>query len=156
MNQENKLSVALTPEQQKDIQDKIAALQTALKPLMLVNLTSEERMNMLKMSDKTYSFVAKAFIFAEQNPALVPNYMDLAEARRDFDLVSAIRPVVEALATMHRGLEDTAMMAGSEAYDGALIFYNSVKGAGRTNQSGAQAVYDELSKQFPRRSKVVK
>jgi len=41
------------------------------------------------------------------------------------------------------------MTAGSEAYQAALIFYNSAKIASSQNISGAKAVYEELKKRFP-------
>jgi hypothetical protein len=41
------------------------------------------------------------------------------------------------------------MTAGSEAYQAALIFYNSVKIAASQGIPGAKAVYEELKKRFP-------
>jgi hypothetical protein len=41
------------------------------------------------------------------------------------------------------------MTSGSEAYQAALIFYNSVKMATRQDIPGAKAVYEELRKRFP-------
>jgi hypothetical protein len=46
-------------------------------------------------------------------------------------------------------VDDTTMLAGSEAYQAALVFYNSVKTAATHDVSGAKAVYDELKKRFP-------
>jgi hypothetical protein len=41
------------------------------------------------------------------------------------------------------------MTAGSEAYQAALVFYNSVKVAASQGITGAKAVYEELKKRFP-------
>jgi hypothetical protein len=41
------------------------------------------------------------------------------------------------------------MVAGSEAYQAALIFYNSVKMAVRQDVPGAKAIHEELMKRFP-------
>jgi hypothetical protein len=41
------------------------------------------------------------------------------------------------------------MVAGSEAYQSSLIFYNSVKMAARQDIPGAKAIYEELKKRFP-------
>jgi hypothetical protein len=46
-------------------------------------------------------------------------------------------------------VDDTEMVAGSEAYQSALVFYNSVKMAARQDISGDKAVYEELKKRFP-------
>ncbi|MDR2584519.1 MAG: hypothetical protein LBC75_13655, partial [Fibromonadaceae bacterium] len=50
---------------------------------------------------------------------------------------------------LEEGINDTQMTAGSEAYQAALIFYNSVKIAASQGISGAKAVYEELKKRFP-------
>jgi hypothetical protein len=41
------------------------------------------------------------------------------------------------------------MCAGSEAYQSALVFYNSAKVAAGNDVTGAKAVYEELRKRFP-------
>jgi hypothetical protein len=43
----------------------------------------------------------------------------------------------------------TKKVAESEAYQAALVFYNSVKMAARRDIPGAKAVYEELKKRFP-------
>jgi hypothetical protein len=50
---------------------------------------------------------------------------------------------------LHENVDDTTMVAGSEAYQFALIFYNSVKMAARQDIPGAKAIYGELKKRFP-------
>jgi len=51
------------------------------------------------------------------------------------------------------GLDDTAMVAGSEAYYAALAYYNSVQQASNQNIPGAKAIYDELKKRFALKSR---
>jgi hypothetical protein len=41
------------------------------------------------------------------------------------------------------------MVAESEAYQAALVFYSSVKVAAAQDVPGAKAVYDELKTRFP-------
>jgi hypothetical protein len=41
------------------------------------------------------------------------------------------------------------MTAGSEAYQSALLFYNSVKAAASNGIKGAKAVHEELKRRFP-------
>jgi hypothetical protein len=50
---------------------------------------------------------------------------------------------------LEEGISDTQMTAGSEAFQTALVFYNSVKVAASQNISGAKAVYEELKRRFP-------
>jgi hypothetical protein len=48
------------------------------------------------------------------------------------------------------------MVAGSEAYNAALVFYNSVKGASRVNVPGSEAVYNNLQQRFAVKTKRTK
>ena len=153
MAKTNQVSIEITEAMVADVAEKLNAIRTALAPVLVVNLTPDERMNMLKMGDKTLAFVRRALNFATQNPSLVPSYLNLEEAWKDYKLTEAISSLLKEFATLRRGLEDTAMVAGSEAYDAALVFYASVRGASRSNIPGAQAIHDELKRQFPRRSR---
>ncbi|MDR0721667.1 MAG: hypothetical protein LBF75_02570 [Treponema sp.] len=45
------------------------------------------------------------------------------------------------------------MVVGSEAYQAALVFYQSVKMAAAQDIPGAKAVYEELKTRFPQGSK---
>ena len=47
--------------------------------------------------------------------------------------------IYQQVNTLQRAIKDTMMLAGSEAYDAALIFYNAVKGASRGNVTGLEA-----------------
>ena len=52
---------------------------------------------------------------------------------------------------LEEGVSDTQTTAGSEAYQSALVFYNSAKLAASQGINGAKAVYEELKKRFPQR-----
>jgi hypothetical protein len=153
MAQENKISAAISAATSADVKQKIEEVGALLKEELVLNLTNDDRKNLLKMGDKTVAFVGKAMEFAAANPGLVPPYLNLEEARKDYELVTALQPIIQDITTLQRGLEDAQMVAGSEAYDAALILYASVKGACHSNVSGAQAIHDELKKQFPRSSR---
>lgn len=153
MTQNNQVSTEITDAMIAEVTEHLNAVRASLAPVLVMNLTSDERVNMLKMGDKTLAFVRRALNFATQNPSLVPSYLNLEEAWKDYKLTEAISNLLKEITTLRRGLEDTAMVAGSEAYDAALAFYASVRGANRSNIPGAQAVHDELKRQFPRRSR---
>jgi hypothetical protein len=50
---------------------------------------------------------------------------------------------------LEEAIDDTEMIAGSEAYQAALVFYKSVKMAAEQDIPGAKAVYEELKTRFP-------
>ncbi|QNN42385.1 hypothetical protein [Pedobacter roseus] len=155
MSSKNKISTEITPEQSAAIAAAFEALKTALAPVLLISLTSEERMSTLKMGDKTIAFVNKTLEYATQNPSLIPLYVDLNEAKKDNKLASDIYGIFQQLNTIIRAMEDTGMVAGGEAYEAALIIYHSIKGASRSGIPGTQAIYDDLKQRFPSRGKKI-
>jgi hypothetical protein len=46
-------------------------------------------------------------------------------------------------------IDDTVLVAGSEAYQAALVFYNAVKAAAAQDIPGAKEVYSDLKNRFP-------
>ncbi|RBQ02868.1 hypothetical protein [Pedobacter miscanthi] len=153
MSLNNRISAEITAEQSAAIAAAFEQLKTALASVLIINLTAEERRNTLIMGDKTLAFVNKTIEYATQNPSLVPNYVDLDEAKRDYKLAFDIYAIFQQLSTLLRAMEDTGMVAGSEAYEAALVIYHSIKGASRSNIPGIQAIYDDLKQRFPGRGK---
>jgi hypothetical protein len=148
MSQENQISMTIPAETLAAITTNFSAVNALLANILLFNLTAEERKAMLVMGDKTLAFVQKSLEYAENNPALLPPYLDLAEAKKDFALAHDLYGVLQQVNTLQRAIEDTMMVAGSEAYNAALVFYNSVKGASRVNVPGSEAVYNDLQQRF--------
>jgi hypothetical protein len=148
MSQENLISTTIPAETMAAINTNMTALTTALANVLLFNLTADDRKTMRVMGDKSIAFVQKALEYAQNNPALMPPYLDLTEAKKDFALAHDLYGILQQLNTLQRAVEDTMMVAGSEAYDAALIFYNSVKGASRVNVPGSEAVYNDLQQRF--------
>lgn len=125
---------------------------TLLKPYM-VTLTPTERADMLKMGDKSTSFVQKAFEYSKSNPEFAPGYLNLGEFEIDFsDSQNLISPL-NIIAQLSNAIDDTKMMAGSEAYQAALLYYGGVQKAVDMNVPGAKAIFDELKNRFPSKAK---
>jgi hypothetical protein len=150
MSQENRITVILKPADKTAVLKHLADIRQLLYAALLFNLDPTERQNLVKMGDKSLAFVGKALDYATKNPALVPPYLDLPEANKDYTLCADLKELSHELGTLSQAIDDTIMMAGSEAYDAALIFHNSVKGATRTNAPGTQAIYEDLAERFPR------
>ena len=70
----------------------------------------------LKMGDKTLAFVGKCVDYASQNSNLVPSFIDVAEAKKDFDLASNLNELLQQLQPLCQTFDDTIMMAGSDSY----------------------------------------
>jgi hypothetical protein len=150
MAQENHISAAISATDKEAILQHLNDIRQLLQPVLLFNLEPEEKQGLAKMGDKSLAFVEKALDYATKNSELVPAYLNLPEALKDFGLTSNLREFAHELGTLSQAVDDTLMVAGSEAYDAALIFHASVKGASRTDAAGSQAIYEDLVQRFPR------
>jgi hypothetical protein len=151
MTQTNLLSATLADADKQAILQQLAQVKQQLNPLLLFNLGPDDKQGLLKMGDKSAAFVAKALDYAVKNPGLVPPYVSVEEAVRDHTLCAQLTEIYREMTVLQQALEDTIMIAGSEAYDAALQFHASVKAASRSNTPGSQAVYDDLAQRFPGR-----
>ena len=149
MSIENKHTVSIPPDILAQAQTHIDAAIGLLSPYVLA-LTSEERHDMPKMGDKTLSFVAKAKDYAHHYPHLCPSYLDLAKFDTDMLDAVGLRTVHISAKQLSDNIDDTIMIAGSEAYQAALVFYNAVKAAAALDIPGAKEIYNDLKSRFPK------
>ncbi|GHT72887.1 hypothetical protein FACS189456_2570 [Bacteroidia bacterium] len=145
---ENKHLQAIPADVLTQVQTKINEAMTLLQPYVMA-LTSAERHSILKMGEKSLSFVEKAYELANQNPALRPSYLDMSAFAVDFGDAHGLWVAHNSSQQLYENIADTQMVAGSEAYQAALVFYNSAKMAAAQDIPGAKAVYEELRKRFP-------
>ena len=115
----------------------------------LINLPPQERRTLPKSADKTVSFVDKSLDHSQHNPQFVPMVLQVYEFSKDTTLSEQMLSLARPLRALVEKMEDTAMLASSEAYVAALFFYQAVKAAAKLGIPGAQAIYDDLKKRFP-------
>lgn len=123
-----------------------------LKPYLL-SLTPTERFDMLKMGDKSLGFVSKSYEFAKNKPELGPSYFSMDDLRIDLTDFQGLQGLSNMVMQLHNGVEDTMMIAGSEAFYSALQYYSGARGASKQDIQGAKAIYEELKKRFPGRNR---
>jgi hypothetical protein len=116
-----------------------------------VGLTPPERRRVAKLGRKSQTFVVQALDAATQYPNLMPGCLDVNEARRDLALFEALHPVLQSINQLKELVEDTQMLAGSEAYEAARVAYASIKTIGKS--MGLDEVKDELAQQFRKQRK---
>jgi hypothetical protein len=149
---ENLISFQLSEEEQTKLNEHIEGMIGILES-KLHTLLPEEKRDLPKMGDKTVAFVEKAIEYAEQYPSFIPGFIDVSEARKDFETVRQLRNVYTPLDRLTNEIDDTMTLAGSEAYSAALSIYKVVKNASAMGQSGAKEAADELKNRFPRARK---
>ena len=150
----NKHNQSIPQEVLDQVNAKITEIIAILKPYTLT-LTPDERKYMLKMGDKSSAFVEKALEYTKTNPEFIPAFMTAAEL--DIDLADSKNLVgsVSLATQLQYAVDDTMMVAGSEAYYAALYYYKNVQQAATMNIPGAKAIYEELKKRFPSISRKV-
>ena len=144
---ENRVSIEITQEDQQAIEGALDTLKTKLAPY-LESLTAQDRKELPKMSDGTVPFVSKAVEYAQDNAAFVPAFVDVGELKKDVAAVNTLTQLLRQVEEIQTLLDDTVVLAGSEAYVAALAFYNSVKLGVRMNIPGAKAIHDDLKQRF--------
>jgi energy-converting hydrogenase Eha subunit F len=145
---EDKHVIPIPPAVLADAQSLIDEANAILSPYLLP-LTPAERHNMAKMGDKTLSFVEKAQDYAHQYPQFCPSYLNVAAFDTDMTDATGLRTVHITAKQLSDNIDDTVMVAGSEAYQAALTFYNAVKAAAVQDIPGAKEVYNDLKARFP-------
>jgi len=148
MAQQNLIAVEISDTDLAAIKAAITVLKEKLMP-HLQTLLPQERLELPKMGDKTVAFVQKSLEYGQQNKDLVPAFLDLVAMAVDVKSVSVLRELLQLLAPIYEALQDSLMQAGSEAYQGALVFYSSARAAMKVKAPNSQTIVDDLSARFP-------
>ncbi len=141
------ISNTLSTGDYNQIINRINAIKAALP--FLINLTVSERKGGLKMGDKSLAFVSKALEYATAHPNLVPPYLNVGEFQKDHTLREQLLHILRELNMLVEAVDDTVMALGTEEFEQALLFYNSVKQAIKGNVPGTDAIYEDLASRFP-------
>ena len=152
MAADNKSIVLMPAAVLTQITDLINQANAALQPYVTA-LTNEERKSIPKMSDKTQAFVEKTVGYVGSNPEFAPAYMNTEGFAIDFTNTTGLDPIMKLAEQLYNNLNDTEMVAGSEAYVSALMYYNNVKQGDKNGIPAARSIYEDLQKRFPGRPK---
>lgn len=147
MTTPNRISASISPADAGNILTKIGELKAALP--FLIDLTPDERRSLPKMGDKSRAFVSRCVQIAQQDDSFLPKKFNVAEFAEDHALSEALEPIRQQLAKLLELVEDTQILAGSEAYIAALEVYNSAQRAGKG--SGLDTLIDQVGQRFARR-----
>jgi hypothetical protein len=148
MSQTNSIAVSIPEADLAEIRGAIGVLRSKLAP-HLRSLTPQDRRELPKMGDRTMGFVQKAYEYGKNHAELAPNYLDFQALEVDVKAVELLRELSMSLDPLNEALNDSLTLSGSEAYQGALLFYGSVKAAAKAKAHGAEAIYEDLSGRFP-------
>ncbi|MBN3520366.1 hypothetical protein JYB62_10155 [Algoriphagus lutimaris] len=148
---ENRNSIEIPEAVLADALGKLNEARELLAPY-LIALTPTQRKDLLKMSDGSRPFVEKVMDYVDSEPQFLPPYLPVEELKKDWGAVKGLGPILNSANLFNDNLSDTLMLAGSESFDGALSYYNTVKYAARMNAPGAKGIYEDLKKRFDKNS----
>jgi hypothetical protein len=140
---------AIPQEVMDQLKTKTREIVVILEPYAIA-LTPEERRELPKMGEKTVSFVQKSYELAGANPDLCPAFLDMAEFGVDLADATGLLVVDNTTRQALETVSDIQLLAGSEAYQASLSFYNYVKLLAAQDVPNAKAIYEELKQRFPR------
>lgn len=146
------IKVVYTPEELEDCNTGVTAIETFANK-HVPNLSGEDRQNLGSINETNKLFVNKTKTLMEQNPSMVPVFINQEEYHRDLTAREEIEKLILKLDTIKRNLSDTKILLDNDNYHDALAFYCSVRYLANEHQSGAIAVYEELKQYFPTKKK---
>ena len=152
MSTQNQISITIPETTITAITNHLQQCKTLLTPYLQA-LTTEDRKSLFKMGDKTMATVLKTRDYIETNPQFIPGYMDKEEFIKDATVVNQLSPITNLATQLAQDIEDTITLAGSEALQGALIYYGHVKEASAKGITSADPIYNDLKQRFVKRTK---
>ena len=151
MAKTNQISANITAEQMSTIRTAIETLREQLP--FLVDLSSEEIRRLAKAGDLSKGFLQKALLIAEQTPEILPRNFAIEEFRADMALAENLEEIALALKPLLERINNTVIVARSDAYGHALITYDRSK---KSAEQGLTGITRDLGQRFARKAQAKK
>lgn len=142
----NRVNTSLTEEQINSFKTAIQNIYTQVP--FLTGLTVEERIALPKINVVNKVFVEDSINAIDNNSSILPNYLNVNNIKTDLLLFSQLDELTGLVRQLLEKLEDTQILAGSEAYVSALTGYKLFGAAADAGLPGADAIYDSLKTRF--------
>ena len=136
---QNLISLTIDSNRFSAIDAALTALEKQLDDF--VELSVEQRRELLKLGPKTEVFCRATIEVMERNPGALPADFDLNAIRQDRVAIDQVRPLLSRLRMLVSRVQDTEMALGSDLYKAALDGYRFAKATGKG------AMLDELRMQ---------
>ncbi|XOV93715.1 MAG: hypothetical protein ACFHWX_03190 [Bacteroidota bacterium] len=149
---ENRIHQVIPKQDIAAINDAIKVLEDKLSP-HLKTLTTDDRRKLPKMGASNQPFVRKTLEYTKSDGQFLPVYVDQEQLEVDVNSVEVMNTFYRPLNQIISALNDSLLLAGSEALQASLGYYQSVKQAAKMNVPEAKVIYEDLSKRFEGRGK---
>lgn len=148
MAHENLISVSFTDQEIKTIKDAITSIAGVLKG-KTISLTPQERKQYGRVKYEKEVWVDKVKIQMDNNPSLIPNYIDKSEFDKDYTAHKQLNELIQLLQQQLDQMEDTNTLIGADLDISSLMFYRILKTYAKENVAGARTIYEDLKQQYP-------
>lgn len=142
MNQ-NLVSGSLTPSDFEAIRQSLQSIREKLP--FLIDLSLQERRELVKLGTSSREFVSAALIAAKNHEASLPKNFDLAEMERDIALFHQLYDLHLQFSQLAELLDDTLLAVGSDALRASLEVYGVLK---VTGVGGADDLLQKMAKRY--------
>ncbi len=147
MSIENRLSIEISPEQLQSALSAANAVLTEIETLTIA-LNPSDRQRMIKSGNRSLPFINDSLNYCETNPEFAPKYLAVPEMKKDVQAGADLKQIRNVIEQILQRLDDTIMLAGSEAYIAALSYYHAVKRAAKDKAPGAEPIFEDLKQRF--------
>jgi hypothetical protein len=142
----NRINITATAAQITAVK---AAFQTILTNLpFLIGLTIDERSSLPKINVSNKAFTDDAISAGTNNATLIPSYLSIANMQNDMTLFNQLDDLEGIANQICERIQDTKILAGSEAFVSALALYRLFGSAADAGVPGADAIVDHLKERF--------
>jgi hypothetical protein len=139
MDFSNLISTSIPKEVVDEIIKAINDIDRKLPGLM--TLSKEQKDALPHVGEDTESFLFMVIQKAQENPDLIPPGIDLEEIKKDINLIQTTNRILHPLKKLVQKLEDSALLAGSEAYVPSLFLYNVMKNASKYSRKNTKTIF---------------
>lgn len=118
-----------------------------------VGLSPRDRQRFQALGRQRVQFVQLTLEHLQQNPALVPPYLDSEAVARNYGLHQDLQKILEKVNQVSRLLADTVHYTGSQAATDALAYYSVAKRAAQNGVPGIEVATERMKVSLKRVNK---
>lgn len=144
-----KLGVSFTPEEITAISEAAQLIIDTINNKMVLNLSTEERKSLSKISDNRFTYVARSISeYAVDFPQLNGIGYALADANNDLKTFANLGGVLTLIAEAQERVTEMQMVAGHFMFGFATDQYANAERYKNKNVTGADTVYNAMKDMF--------
>lgn len=143
----NRISASIDLNTIQDINLSLEKVRASLP--FLLQLAAADRPSLPHLDVELKPFLENAVSDSKNFADLVPPGLDVDELERDYVLYQQLVDIIQPIQELLDLIQDTALAAGSDAFETAIIFYKNVRMSARLGDDSANKVLEGLRRNLP-------